>query len=43
MGKLKERLLKREQDLADGKFESPDLKGKDPIKWEILYTRLEVG
>ena len=40
MEKLKDRLLKREKDLSEGKYPSLELKEKDTIKWEVLYTRL---
>jgi acetone carboxylase alpha subunit len=40
MEKLKDRMLKRKQDLAEGRYPSLDLHEADPIKWEVLYTRL---
>ena len=40
MGKLKELLSRREHNIENGKFPPMDLKKEDPIKWELLYTRL---
>jgi len=40
MGALKERMLQREKDLAEGRYPSLELHGQDTIKWEVLYTRL---
>jgi acetone carboxylase alpha subunit len=40
MGELKERMLKREEDLAQGRYPSLELHEQDTIKWEVLYTRL---
>jgi acetone carboxylase alpha subunit len=40
MEKLKDRMLKRQQDLAEGRYPSLELHDKDAIKWEVLYTRL---
>lgn len=40
MGELKERLVKRDQDLAAGRYPTLELYEADPIKWEVLYTRL---
>jgi acetone carboxylase alpha subunit len=40
MGNLKELLSKRENDIARKVFPALELKESDPIKWEVLYTRL---
>jgi len=40
MGELKERLLQLEKERKEGKFPSLELYEQDPIKWEVLYTRL---
>jgi acetone carboxylase, alpha subunit len=40
MGKLSEILLQREKDVKAGNFPEETLRINDPIKWEILYTRL---
>jgi N-methylhydantoinase B/oxoprolinase/acetone carboxylase alpha subunit len=40
VGKLKELLSRREHNIENGKFPPMDLKKEDPIKWELLYTRL---
>ncbi|HLB95210.1 MAG TPA: hydantoinase B/oxoprolinase family protein, partial [Nitrospiria bacterium] len=40
MGELKDRMLRRQKDLAEGRYPSLELHEKDTIKWEILYTRL---
>lgn len=37
MGKLKERLIKREQDMAAHNWPKLGLLKKDPLKWELLY------
>src|SRR5665647_3917619 len=40
MGALKDRVLQRKKDLAEGKYPSLELHDQDAIKWEVLYTRL---
>ena len=40
MGKYKERLIEREKMIAEGKYPELILKKTDPIKWEVLYSRL---
>lgn len=40
MGKLKERLREREDKIERGECPSLDLKSAEPIKWELLYSRL---
>jgi len=40
MGALKDRMLQRKKDLAEGKYPSLELHDQDAIKWEVLYTRL---
>ncbi len=40
MGELKERLRRRDEDLAAGRYPSLELHEQDTIKWEVLYTRL---
>jgi acetone carboxylase, alpha subunit len=40
MGKLRERMVQREKDLAEGRYPSLELHDRDAIKWEVLYTRL---
>lgn len=40
MGKLKENLKKRDQDIAHGNWPKLELLGKDPLKWELLYYQL---
>src|SRR5208282_4900427 len=40
MGRLKERLIKREQDIATGNWPQLELLHQDPLKWELLYYRL---
>jgi len=40
MEKLKDRLSHREKDISEGKHPPLVLKREDPIKWEVLYTRL---
>ena len=40
MGRLKDRALLREDDISKGKRPPLVLKEQDPIKWEVLYTRL---
>jgi acetone carboxylase alpha subunit len=40
MGALKERLIERERKTALKRFPDLALKEQDPIKWEVLYTRL---
>jgi acetone carboxylase alpha subunit len=39
MGKLKERLLKREKDMVEERWPELKLLKEDPIKWELLYYR----
>ena len=40
MGELKERMLKRDKDLAEGRYPPLELHEQDAVKWEVLYTRL---
>ncbi len=40
MGQYKELLLERERNAKEGNYPELSLKQQDPIKWEILYTRL---
>ena len=40
MGKLKECLIERERNIGHKNFPDLILKEQDPIKWEVLYTRL---
>ena len=40
MGILKQRLLEREKDILEGKYPSLELLEEDPIKFEVLYTKI---
>ncbi|MFB3813387.1 MAG: hydantoinase B/oxoprolinase family protein [Terriglobales bacterium] len=40
MGKLKERLLQREKNIAEGNWPKIELLKEDPLKWELLYYQL---
>ena len=40
MGILKEQLIERENKISRKEFPELILKEEDPIKWEVLYTRL---
>ena len=40
MGKLKDKLLQREKDMAEGKWPELKLFKEAPLKWELLYYQL---
>lgn len=40
MGRLKELLLQREKDMAEGNWPDTELLNKDPLKWELMYYQL---
>jgi len=40
VGALKERLIQREQEIAEGRYPPLDLLRADPVKWEVLYTKI---
>ncbi|MFB3812621.1 MAG: hydantoinase B/oxoprolinase family protein [Terriglobales bacterium] len=40
MGKLKERLIQRQKDVAAGNWPKLELLKQDPLRWELLYHQL---